>query len=154
MTDIHALPGHLIRRLHQIEVAVFMAETSAAGFDLTPIQYGALRTIRENPGIDQATLAGLVAVDRTTIGGVVDRLEQKGAVARLVSGRDRRSRELRVLDAGEALLEAIGPVVAGVQDILLAALDAEERQILVRLMQKATASGNELSRAPFRRVYG
>src|SRR3954470_14992511 len=72
------MPGHLARRFQQIAVAVFLAEVGDAGFDLTPVQYAALATIKANPGLDQVTLAGLIAYDRTTITGVVDRLVQKG----------------------------------------------------------------------------
>ena len=74
MTDNNDMPGHLARRFQQIAVAIFHAEVEEAGYDLTPVQYAALTTIRTHPGIDQATLAGLIAYDRTTITGVVDRL--------------------------------------------------------------------------------
>jgi DNA-binding MarR family transcriptional regulator len=76
--DNNDMPGHLARRFQQIAVAVFLAEVGDAGFDLTPVQYAALATIKANPGLDQITLAGLIAYDRTTITGVVDRLVQKG----------------------------------------------------------------------------
>src|SRR5262249_19458275 len=76
--DNNDMPGHLARRFQQIAVAVFLAEVGEAGFDLTPVQYAALATIKANPGLDQVTLAGLIAYDRTTITGVVDRLVQKG----------------------------------------------------------------------------
>jgi DNA-binding MarR family transcriptional regulator len=72
------MPGHLARRFQQIAVAVFLAEVGEAGFDLTPVQYAALAAIKTNPGIDQVSLAGLIAYDRTTITGVLDRLAQKG----------------------------------------------------------------------------
>ncbi len=72
--DNNEMPGHLARRFQQIAVAVFLAEVEDAGFDLTPVQYAALAAISTNPGIDQVTLAGLIAYDRTTITGVVDRL--------------------------------------------------------------------------------
>ena len=78
MRDNNEMPGHLARRFQQIAVAVFLAEVGEAGFDLTPVQYAALSAIRTKPGIDQVTLAGLIAYDRTTITGVVDRLAQKG----------------------------------------------------------------------------
>jgi len=87
--DIHEMPGHLARRFQQIAVAVFLAEVEKAGYDLTSVQYAALAAVNANPGIDQVTLAGLIAYDRTTIGGVVDRLVQKGLVARHESSRDR-----------------------------------------------------------------
>ena len=45
LQDLHAMPGHLIRRAQQIAVAIFMEE--CAEFDLTPVQYAALVAIRE-----------------------------------------------------------------------------------------------------------
>ncbi len=93
--DNNDMPGHLARRFQQIAVAVFLAEVEGAGFDLTPVQYAALATIKANPGLDQVTLAGLIAYDRTTITGVIDRLVQKGLAERRASSRDRRARESR-----------------------------------------------------------
>src|SRR6476620_3512118 len=86
------MPGHLARRFQQIAVAVFLAEVEDAGFDLTPVQYAALATIKANPGLDQVTLAGLIAYDRTTITVVIDRLVQKGLAGATVAARDHRRR--------------------------------------------------------------
>lgn len=41
MHDIHKMPGHLARRLHQISVAIFAEHMRRAGFDLTPVQFAA-----------------------------------------------------------------------------------------------------------------
>ena len=59
--------------------------------------------------IPQGSLAGTIwastdSHDRTTIGGVVDRLVEKGLVARAVNSKDRRARELRITDAGAEML--------------------------------------------------
>ena len=82
MKEINDMPGHLARRFQQIAVAVFLAEVEEAGYDLTPVQYAALSAVSANSGIDQVTLAGLIAFDRTTITGVVDRLVLKGLITR------------------------------------------------------------------------
>lgn len=89
------MPGHQVRRPHQISVAIFVAESGESGVDLITVQYAALATTAARPGLDQATLAGFIAYDRTTIGGVVDRLVQKGHLVGKVNGRDQRARELR-----------------------------------------------------------
>ncbi|MBV8744389.1 MAG: MarR family transcriptional regulator [Xanthobacteraceae bacterium] len=150
MQDTYDMPGHLARRFQQIAVAVFLAEVEQAGYDLTPVQYAALAAISVNPGIDQVTLAGLIAYDRTTITGVVDRLVQKGLVARNESSRDRRARELNVTPAGRKTLGGITPAVEAAQRIMLRGLTQKEAKELTRLLQKAIASGNALSRAPLR----
>jgi MarR family transcriptional regulator, temperature-dependent positive regulator of motility len=152
MNDVYAMPGHLARRFQQIAVAVFLAEVEGAGYGLTPVQYAALAAIDANIGIDQATLAGLIAYDRTTITGVVDRLVQKGLVARGDSSRDRRAHELKITAAGRRTFRAVTPAVEAAQRVLLRGLNAKEASELVRLLQKATAAGNELSRAPLRRA--
>ncbi len=148
--DIHALPGHLIRRLHQISVAQFMDRMAEEDIDLTPVQFSAMAAIRRHPGIDQATVAGLVAYDRATLGKVVDRLVDKGLVARQISSVDRRAREVRLTDAGIALLDRVLPIVKAAQTRFLSGLNAEERAQFISLLQKATLAANELSRAPQR----
>jgi MarR family transcriptional regulator, temperature-dependent positive regulator of motility len=143
--DLYEMPGHLVRRFQQIAVAIFHAEV---GYDLTPVQYAALVTVSKNPGVDQATLAALIAYDRTTIGGVVDRLVQKGFVAREVSGRDRRARELQVTDEGWETMRRVEPSVEAAQRIMLRGLSDGEAEEFLRLLRKAIVAVNDLSRAP------
>ncbi|MFM1863311.1 MAG: hypothetical protein RLZ26_1833 [Pseudomonadota bacterium] len=149
--EIHNMAGHLIRRLNQISTSVFQDRMRLEGYDLTPIQFAAMNAIHANPGIDQASLAGLIAHDRATIGGVVDRLEAKGIVLRKISARDRRARELSLTEAGAVILEAATPVVRAMQDDMLTGLSLSERQEFLRLARKAADNGNDLSRAPLMR---
>lgn len=150
MTSIYELPGHLIRRMHQISVSAFAAEVAAAGFDLTPVQFAALSMLEEYPDIDQATLAGLIAYDRVTIGGVINRMETRGLIERTVSEADRRARRLRITDRGAALLRTVRPAVRRAQDVMVGALSVDERDQFMALMQKIAEANNELSRAPLR----
>src|ERR1700730_6223146 len=135
MTDAHDMPGHLARRFQQIAVAVFLAEVEAAGHDLTPVQYAPLAAIGTNHGIDQVTLAGLIAYDRTTITGVVDRLVLKGLMTRRESSQDRRARELKVTDAGRRTLRSITPAVEAAQRTMMHGLTEKEEKELVRVLQ-------------------
>jgi len=148
VTDNNDKPGHLARRFQQIAVAVFHAAVEEAGYDLTPVQYAALTTVGTQPGIDQATLAGLIAYDRTTITGVVDRLVQKGLLVRQASRTDRRAHALEITDEGRQTLEGIEPAVEAAQRIMLDGLSTAEAATLMRLLRKAIAAGNDLSRAP------
>lgn len=150
VNEVYDMPGHLARRFQQIAVAVFHAEVGAAGYDLTPVQYAALVAVATNPGIDQATLAGLIAYDRATIGGVVERLVQKGYLARRVSGRDRRARELHVTDAWREASAQVAPAVQRAQERMLIGLTPNESGQFMELLRKAIAAANDLSRAPLR----
>ena len=112
---VQGMAGHLIRRLNQISTHVFARHMQAEGVDLTPVQFAAMDAIIAHPGIDQAGVAARIACDRATIGGVIDRLGQKGYVERKVSKRDRRARELCASAAGLAAFERILPVVDALQ---------------------------------------
>lgn len=134
------MPGHLIRRLHQISTQVFLQRVREAGFDLTPVQFAALDALRHAPGTDQAGLAEAIAKDRATIGAVVDRLEQKGLITRAENRKDRRARILKLTDSGEQTLSALLPVVEDVQGEILSGLSDAEYRHFVDLAAKAVAT--------------
>lgn len=139
--DRTEMAGHLIRRLHQQSTQVFQARTRQAGFELTSVQFAALDAVAGQPGIDQASLAATISFDRATIGGVIDRLEQKGLIERTVSPADRRARLLQLTPAGRRELAAMRPVVEALQAEILAPLSAKERAAFLVLARKALALG-------------
>lgn len=143
---LEALPGHYIRRLQQIAVAIFFQETTELG--LTPVQYAALKTVARLPGIDQRTLAGNIGFDTSTIGGVIDRLEARGCLQRSPSPQDRRVRLLSITPAGAALLEQAEPAIQATQKRILAPLPRQQRAEFMRMLQVLVNANNELSRAP------
>lgn len=130
------MAGHLIRRLQQRSMQVFAQRTQEAGFDLTSVQFAALDAIHAHPGTDQAGVAKLIAYDRATIGGVLDRLEHKGWITRVVSDRDRRARELSLTREGERVLAALLPIVRGLQDEILEELSDAERARFLTLARR------------------
>lgn len=150
MVDNDRMPGHLARRFQQIAVSIFHDEVMACGHDLTPVQYAALLAIRDRPGVDQVTLAGLIAFDRTTITGVIDRLERKGLVMRTTSVTDRRARELRMTEDGLRVLSEIQPAVDAAQRHMLSGLTSAEAEQFMALLRKAINALNERSRAPLK----
>ena len=146
VVDLDNLPGHHIRRLHQIAVAIFLQETEAHG--LTPVQYGALQTVANAPGLDQRTLARTIGLDTSTIGGVVDRLEARGLLLRNASPDDRRVRLLTLTAAGRELLAAAVPSMLRAQERMLEPLPKRERAEFLRMLRVLVTANNELSRAP------
>lgn len=143
---LDSLPGHYIRRLQQIAVAIFLEETDA--FAITPVQYAALQAVSDTPDIDQRTLAATIGFDTSTIGGVIDRLETRGLIQRHPSPTDRRVRRLRLTAAGADLLTRIEPLVASAQERMLAPLPEQERTRFLASLRKLVLANNTLSRAP------
>lgn len=144
--ELDTMPGHYVRRLQQIAVALFLQETAEYG--LTPVQYAALQTVSNTPDVDQRTLARSIGHDTTTIGGVIDRLEARGLLIRKTTPDDRRVRLLAITDEGKALLDAVAPSVLRAQARILAPLPAREREEFMRMLRKLVDANNDLSRAP------
>ncbi len=145
---IFSRPGHLIRRLQQIAVAIFMAETKK--FDITPVQYSALLAVEMNSGIDQTTLVNIIALDRSTIGSVVSRLESKKWIKRAAGSDDRRTKRLTITPQGRKVLREIDASVMAAQRLILAPLRPAERPVFMSMLKRLVRLNNALSRAPLR----
>lgn len=138
--DFQHAPGHLIRRAHQLAVAIFMEETG--DFDVTPVQFAILNALMDTAGEDQVTLAGRVAFDAATSGSVIGRLEAKGWIRREPDRQDRRRKLLWVTPAGEKVVMDMKRAVRKAQARIMGPLDAAEREQLAALLGKLV-SGHE-----------
>jgi DNA-binding MarR family transcriptional regulator len=103
------------------------------------VQYAAMQTLLNHPDIEQAQIAAKIAYDRATIGGVIDRLEQKGYLSRRTSSQDRRARECRLTRKGKNLVEKVTPLVESLQQEILSGLTEQEYAQFISLAQKAVS---------------
>ncbi len=147
---LYSKPGHLIRRCQQIAIAIFLEETKE--FDTTPVQYAALVAIGRYPQIDATRLSHLIAFDRSTLGSVLERLEQKRLVARTSGEEDRRVKKLILTKAGAQLLVDIESAVERAQMRMLAPLRLEERRRFISMLERIVHINNSYSRAPHKVV--
>ncbi len=145
---VYGKPGHLIRRLQQIAVAIFVEQTRE--FDITPVQYSAVLAAELHPGIDQTALCNLIGFDRSTIGEVVARLESKRLIKRRAAAGDKRKRLLYITPQGRRLIRAIAPAIEAVQERILAPLRPSERGLFMDMLTRLVHINNEQSRAPQR----
>ena len=141
--DFRHAPGHLIRRAHQVAVAIFMEET--ADHEVTPVQFAILNALLDDPGEDQVTLARKVAFDAATFGSVIGRLEARGWVRRTPDEDDRRRKRLWVTSAGAEAARRMKRAVAKVQSRILEPLDEKERSQLLALLVRLVAAHEDLA---------
>jgi DNA-binding MarR family transcriptional regulator len=141
-------PGFLIRRLHQIHLALF-AESCGA-FGVTPVQYSILTVAIAQPGLDQAALANEVGVDRTTMADVLARLERRGLVRRSRAARDARLKLVHATVPGRRLLSRMDRHARNAHERTIAPLPPTERAAFIDALVKLVEAGNDLGRAPLR----
>ncbi len=140
--------GFLIRRLHQIAVALFAEECE--GLDITPAQFGIMLTIAQKPGIDQSAAAESRGVDRATMASIVARLEKEGYLRRAISKTDRRQKLLTLTASGKSLLNKAHAPVARANERTLEVLGPRDHKSFMRLLEKLVDGGNHHGRAKLR----
>jgi DNA-binding MarR family transcriptional regulator len=145
---LSARPGFLIRRMHQIHLALFAEECAA--FDITPVQYSIMTVAGAQPGLDQAQLAYEVGVDRATLANVLARLEKKSLVRRLPSVTDKRVKLVSLSSRGAVLLDKMALPAQRAHDRTIATLSAREQESFLTLLMKLVDSQNDYGRAPLR----
>ncbi len=141
-------PGFLVRRLHQIHVAMFHEE--CGNFGITPVQFGLLTILDRKSPLDQVTLAAEVGIDRTNVADVVARLESRGLVERRANPSDRRTRLVSITEDGRAFRQRVHKCMEITQERFLAPLGEEDRRIFMRLLRDLIEANNETGRAPLR----
>ncbi len=149
VTDaLAARPGFLIRRMHQIHLALFAEE--CAGFDITPVQYSIMTVAGAQPKLDQARLAYEVGVDRATLANVVARLETKALLKRAPSPTDKRLKLVSLTPRGTSLLEKMRGAAQRAHERTVAALPPADRALFMKLLIQLVDAQNEYGRAPLR----
>ncbi|HEU5275356.1 MAG TPA: MarR family winged helix-turn-helix transcriptional regulator [Xanthobacteraceae bacterium] len=134
----------MIRRAHQISVALFLEETGALG--ITNRQYGILFALKHRPGIDQISVARLLGLDRSTTGMVIKKLADAGLIGRAVGAGDRRRASLVLTRAGERMLERLAGPAQRAQARVLSAFTPAERTRFLALLEKFVATFNDSTR--------
>jgi DNA-binding MarR family transcriptional regulator len=127
-------PGYLIRRLHQIHVALF--QEKCAAFDITPLQYSLLTALAKRGTADQSTLAADIALDRTTTTGALKRLQSRHFVDRSIEHGDRRAQICRLTKAGTVLLRKMEKSARAAHLETVADLSKSDQKRFIAMMQK------------------
>ncbi len=143
-------PGFLIRRLHQISVAIFINECTTAELDITAVQWGILSIVSEYPGVGQIEISAELGLDRSNVANVVDRLTKRGLLRQKLSAADQRKKAITITKAGQKLMADLEACALRFQRKLLNPLAENEREIFVELLTRLVQQNNHLGRALLR----
>ena len=76
---------------------------------LTPSQFDVIATLGNTDGMNMTDLAEKTLVTKGTLTGIIDRLEKKGIVARIVPPENRRSFTIVLTPEGEKVFNIVFP---------------------------------------------
>ena len=128
------LPGLLGYRLRLAQQAVFRDFAQSVG-RLSPGRVGILFLIEANPGVHQSRLAQAVGLDRSTLVGLIDALEDQGLLERR-RGDDRRTNGLWLTAAGRAQVTQLKRRIGAHERRIEQRLTPAERAQLLDLLEK------------------
>lgn len=104
-------------------------------------------------GLHLSDIGELLITSRANVTGLVDHLEQKGYVRRVIDSHDRRARLAKLTKKGEILIDDVMPAQIGRSVAFFSNLTLNEVQQLIELLKKLRQSqvfaqaGNEESAA-------
>lgn len=129
--DLARHTGFLVRRTQQAHLAAWAQEV---GSRLTNVQFGVLNVLHGMGEASQRELGDALDLDRSTVAGLVARLEARGLVARGRAPSDRRRNVVRLTAEGRGVLREVSDAAARVDEVLTAGLTATERESLRDLL--------------------
>jgi DNA-binding MarR family transcriptional regulator len=123
---LHRSPIHLLHRAGQCAGDIFHAEMKDG--DLTPRQLAVLMTVAQNEGLSQTGLVDRTGIDRSTLADIVRRMQRKGLLQRRRTKEDARAYAVKLTDEGRRVLRVAEPLAKRVDERILDALPAKQRE--------------------------
>ena len=109
---------------------------TAREFGLTHAQFDIIATLGNTPGMMYKELGEKTLITKGTLTGVIERLEQKGLVARARSCDDKRAFFVRLTPCGEAMFARAFPRMVEVGRAMFAAYAEADFDALDRPLRK------------------
>ena len=105
-------------------------------FNLRSGLFSSLEVIKANPGISQADLSQVVALDKSVMVIIVDLLEERGLAERRKAKDDRRRYSLFITRKGEAELDKLFAIMAQTEDRVLHGVNEDELRWLQNILDR------------------
>lgn len=131
---LEGMLSYQLRRAQSKVLQQLSTRLDATNTNITPAQLNLLIKIRNNPGLSQTALAKDNGIERSTLGEIVDRFEQRGWIERRRHRADRRVYALYISAEGDLLLDDIVPAAVAEDAALTAGWSEEDRNTLLRLL--------------------
>ena len=106
------------------------------GSDLRPREFAVLNRLHERGELTQIQLAELTYKDKPAITRMLDRLIERGLVRKVASPADRRAMVVSLTAAGEAMRNAIAPLIVGFLEAACEGISQEDLAVTVATLRR------------------
>ena len=133
----HFLPYRLSVLSNRVSGAIAQAYSDRFGLGIT--QWRVMAVLGRYPDLSAGEVAQRTAMDKVAVSRAVASLIESGRVRRGTDAGDRRRSVLRLTAAGRRVYREVVPHALEFEQRLLAGLDAAERDVLFRLLDRLDA---------------
>ena len=119
----------------QHEVFLTFSE-NLSHFGITPGQYGVLACLWRDGSLTPKEIAQNLRVENSTISGVLDRMQKRGLIDRVLDPNNRRSIRVEVTPEGLKIKDAVLQCIEELNDDVLKDFSVEDREKLVELLSR------------------
>lgn len=119
----------------QHEVFLIFSE-NLSHYGITPGQYGVLACLWKDQTLTPKEIATILRVENSTISGVLDRMQKRGLIDRVLNPNNRRSISVKATDEGWALKEPIQKMIEELNEQVLRNFSPAEREELLTLLNR------------------
>ncbi|MGB0513818.1 MAG: MarR family winged helix-turn-helix transcriptional regulator, partial [Wenzhouxiangellaceae bacterium] len=117
-------------------VSATIAASYRDRFNLSVTEWRVIAILGRHPGASATEVAHRSAMDKVAVSRAVRRLLDQGRIEREANDADRRERHLRLSPLGQSIHDQVVPAARAFEQRLLQALDEEEREGLIRVLDK------------------
>ncbi len=128
--------GFLITDVARLLRAEFDRRTSDAGMGLTPGEARALSSVARAGVIRQSALAERMGIEAMTLSAYLDRLEERGLVARTIDPSDRRAKLVDITDEAHAVMDQIAHAADGIRTDMAGSLSPAQMEELRHMLRQ------------------
>lgn len=107
-----------------------------------PRYLGLLMVVLANPGQPQGVLAHSIAIRRSSIVPMLDKLEGEGLLERRPSEKDRRTKAVWLTAKGERIVHELRAIARRGEDALREGIDPREVEIAISVLDRIVAKLN------------
>ncbi|BDZ70875.1 MarR family winged helix-turn-helix transcriptional regulator [Methanobacterium petrolearium] len=128
---------HLCFKLGKVNRKIYRhCESELAPFNITPAQFYALSVLFNNDGIKFKDMALRLNLDRSSLTGILDRMEKGGFIERRADPDDRRSILIFLTDKSKKIGPELYTIAWGLDQKFKNKISPEELKILLKVLEQ------------------
>ena len=114
----------------------FFDRLQANGINITPEQYLVLDILWEKQSLSQQNIANIIQKDKNSVTKIIDSLEKKNLVRRVVDSKDRRINKIELTDEAVALEKITTEVAINFMNDVIKGIDNKDLDNYVKVMRQ------------------